>query len=221
MYNAIKLFWGTIYARKGKHTMPRKEDLRYLRTNKKLYETFYSLLKEMVVDDMTVTVVCDAAKLNRATFYKHFNDRFEFIEFCIAQKIRRSRYEKNGLETPVQESIYEDSMNEMFDLLRLIQTTNPDNLLDGTPSLLIIFKSLTKFYYAEYKAYVESVHEQGVQFAEDEEVIASARTGSISFMVFDYMKLKSPLEPDDDHRVSHNVAMDIKAIRYLLEEIKN
>lgn len=197
--------------------MPRKEDLRYLRTNKKLYETFYSLLKDMVVDEMTVTVVCEAANLNRATFYKHFRDRVEYIEFCIAQKIRRSRYEKNGLETPVQESIYEDSMIEMFDILRLIQQTNPANLEEGAISLLLIFKSFTKFYYQEYKAYAQSVREQGVRFSEECETIASARCGSISFMVFNHLRNTDTLEPENYRRLAHNVASDIKSKRYLLE----
>lgn len=56
-----------------------KEDLRVKRTKKALYESFIKLLCAKPFDEITVNELCDVAGIRRATFYKHYADKFDFL----------------------------------------------------------------------------------------------------------------------------------------------
>lgn len=56
-----------------------KEDLRVQRTKKALAEAYMSLLNERPFDEITINDLCDKAGVRRATFYKHYNDKYDFL----------------------------------------------------------------------------------------------------------------------------------------------
>lgn len=60
-----------------------KEDLRVLKTKKALTDTFLSLLGEKHFEDITVNELCESAGIRRATFYKHFSDKYAFLRFVV------------------------------------------------------------------------------------------------------------------------------------------
>jgi AcrR family transcriptional regulator len=59
--------------------MANKEDLRVTRTKKALSEAFISLLQKKPFDEITINELCDTAGVRRATFYKHYNDKNDFL----------------------------------------------------------------------------------------------------------------------------------------------
>lgn len=65
--------------------MERKTDIRIKRTNKQLIESLMKLLNEKSFDEISISEICDTAEVHRATFYKHFNDKTEFLNFCVMQ----------------------------------------------------------------------------------------------------------------------------------------
>ena len=67
------------------------EDLRVRRTHKLLYEAFVELVQTKSIDEMSITDICDKAMVNRATFYKHFEDKYEFFCYCIKIKLGELR----------------------------------------------------------------------------------------------------------------------------------
>ncbi len=60
-----------------------KIDLRIKKTYTQLFNGFLDLLKVKSFDNITVSEICGHANVHRATFYKHFNDKFEFLTFCL------------------------------------------------------------------------------------------------------------------------------------------
>lgn len=68
--------------------MSAKEDLRVKRTKKALGEAFVALLNEKPFDEITVNELCLKADVRRATFYKHYSDKFDFLA-AFARAIRR------------------------------------------------------------------------------------------------------------------------------------
>lgn len=70
---------------KGKKA--KKLDIRVQKTYDKLYKTFFELLAEKPYESITVLEICEATGIHRATFYKHFIDKQDFVNFCINQKI--------------------------------------------------------------------------------------------------------------------------------------
>lgn len=55
-------------------------DARVRYTKKVIRDTFFSLLREKNVKQITVTELCEKAEINRATFYKHYRDAFDLLE---------------------------------------------------------------------------------------------------------------------------------------------
>ena len=70
-----------------------KEDLRITKTKAALTNAFFKMLEEMPLEDITVNELCDRAGVRRATFYKHFNDKSDFLTSLIKEV--RTRFEED------------------------------------------------------------------------------------------------------------------------------
>lgn len=62
-------------------------DLRIRRTHKLLFDSLISLLKEKSFDDIRISDICDKAMVHRTTFYKHFEDKYQLLDFLLRQLI--------------------------------------------------------------------------------------------------------------------------------------
>lgn len=59
------------------------EDLRVKRTYKLLKEAFFELLSKKPFDEIKINDICNLAMIHRTTFYSHFSDKFELLDYCI------------------------------------------------------------------------------------------------------------------------------------------
>jgi AcrR family transcriptional regulator len=64
--------------------MEAKKDLRIIKTDKNIKETFIQLVNEKSFNSITVQDILDRALINRSTFYKHYTDKYNLAE-TIAQ----------------------------------------------------------------------------------------------------------------------------------------
>ena len=65
--------------------MAEKIDLRVQKTHAALITAFLSLLERKRFEDITVNELCDQALVRRATFYKHFADKYDFFAFMVRE----------------------------------------------------------------------------------------------------------------------------------------
>lgn len=63
--------------------MKKKEDLRVIKTKKSIYEGLLQLMKDKSFEEIKVSEICQAAIVNRSTFYDHFNDKYELLATLI------------------------------------------------------------------------------------------------------------------------------------------
>ena len=71
---------------------PREEeklDPRVKRTRRLILQAFGDLLAEKSFDAVSVQDVTDRAQINRATFYAHFQDKYELLDYWISQMFRQ------------------------------------------------------------------------------------------------------------------------------------
>jgi AcrR family transcriptional regulator len=66
-----------------------KLDPRVKRTRNLILQAFDSLLAEKNFESISVQDVTDTAEINRATFYKHFVDKYALLDYAMGQKFRR------------------------------------------------------------------------------------------------------------------------------------
>ncbi|WP_026889022.1 TetR/AcrR family transcriptional regulator [Clostridium beijerinckii] len=75
-------------------------DLRVRRMHKLLFDALISLLTEKNFNDIRISDICDKAMIHRTTFYKHFEDKFQLLDFMLRQLIQD--FEKKSLQyTPM------------------------------------------------------------------------------------------------------------------------
>lgn len=67
--------------------MDEKMDLRIKKTYLLLHNAFTELLEEKRFEDFTVNELCDRAMIRRATFYKHFADKYEYFTFYMKEMV--------------------------------------------------------------------------------------------------------------------------------------
>ena len=88
----------------------RKLDIRVLRTYEQLISSLVGLLDSKSFEDLSVSEICDNAQVHRATFYKHFNDKYEFLNFCFNNELSKINFEV-PTALPTVESIKENFMS--------------------------------------------------------------------------------------------------------------
>jgi len=78
-----------------RNTSPNAKDPRVKRTQKCLWEALRTLLEERSCEQISVTDICEEATINRTTFYKHFEGKYELLSYGLkydqeaAQRKRR------------------------------------------------------------------------------------------------------------------------------------
>jgi AcrR family transcriptional regulator len=60
--------------------MPKKTDLRVIRTRKNINEAFLKLIQQKGFDSVTIQDIANEALINRATFYLHYEDKFDLLK---------------------------------------------------------------------------------------------------------------------------------------------
>ncbi|MEZ4712922.1 MAG: TetR/AcrR family transcriptional regulator [Caldilineaceae bacterium] len=60
------------------------DDLRIRRTRKMLQQAFIGLVLERGFEDITVNMLAERAMINRATFYRHYTDKYDLAEKVYA-----------------------------------------------------------------------------------------------------------------------------------------
>lgn len=65
--------------------MEKELDLRIKKTYLALTRTFLKLLKEKNFEEITVDQLCREAMVGRATFYKHFEDKYDLLAFIARE----------------------------------------------------------------------------------------------------------------------------------------
>lgn len=66
----------------------KRVDPRVLRTRKLLERAFIELMNEKGFQDMTIQDIADRATVNRATFYAHYEDKFDLLDSFVRQQFK-------------------------------------------------------------------------------------------------------------------------------------
>lgn len=83
--------------------MKQKEDARVIKTRQKLFTSFRELLSEKTFEDITINEICTRADVRRATFYKHFSDKYDFLA-GLTRHLRNSFEEKFNTRQAIGEN---------------------------------------------------------------------------------------------------------------------
>ncbi|MCR5154256.1 MAG: TetR/AcrR family transcriptional regulator, partial [Lachnospiraceae bacterium] len=72
-------------------------DARTRYTKKMIQEVFLDLLEKKNIEKITVKEICDKAEINRATFYKYYDNAFDLLAKLETETMEKLKDEINSL----------------------------------------------------------------------------------------------------------------------------
>lgn len=170
-------------------------DLRIIKTQKALCAAFITLLGEKPFEDITVNELCKKAMIRRATFYQHFEDKYDFLAFFIRQT--RDHFTPDEKEHDLNKSKYSyfvylfGELVSFFDAHeKLVESILKSNML---PTMLKIFaEEMTMNILSK----LQEKQKQGVTFSVPIELLASFYSGGIIQILFFWLESNKEIPKD-------------------------
>ena len=94
-------------------------DVRVERTHKQLFKALLELLGDTTFEELSVSKICEKSGVHRATFYKHFNNKYEFLDTCIINKLSEISFSEME-NNPTPENIKNNVMNCIKEVLAFL-----------------------------------------------------------------------------------------------------
>ena len=173
-----------------------KEDLRITKTKTALLDAFFKLMSEKTFNEITVNELCDVAGVRRATFYKHFSDKYDFLT-KIVQHLRYQFDKKVWSE--VSSSMTLDYYIEYIRSLITFLTAHQravDMLLhsDARDSLISIIVDQNYKDTIERLAHIEC---SAGEFEANKEIIACFMAGGVAQAISRWYESDSRCSPEE------------------------
>lgn len=167
------------------------EDLRVKKTYLFLKNALFELLAKKSFDEIKVNDICNVAMVHRTTFYSHFSDKYDLLEFCVkdveqelSEKITHNPYSNTKeFYTNLIMSLL-DYIGDNKKFFQCILKKNSDS------SIVSIFKNACVSYITEM---LEKEEDAGINHTVSCEVIAEFYAGAVIATIVWWLKTKSTL----------------------------
>lgn len=191
--------------------MAHKEDLRVIKTKAALTHTFFEMLKEIDVDDITVNELCIRANVRRATFYKHFKDKIDFLTYIIRDI--RDTFDKENITDAKCSNITLDYYVNYISAIGKFLSERRDaisKILRSSLGPIFTYTFMQQNYYDTIDKLEQSVKD-GMVLPTSIPVVASMLIGGISHNILRWFEL-------DNHSTLDDLLIEmIKYIRMILK----
>ena len=168
--------------------MNEKVDLRIIKTHAKLKDALAQMMNVVSFDDITVFDLCERAGVRRATFYKHFKDKYDFLRSVIASVINDISSalfsNEHNLLSPVD--YFTNFVNEILEYFNN-RPVILANLL-GSNTFPIIFDIITSCTQSSLVNDLSNAKQYGVGVTTDILFTANFINGGISKILLEWFK---------------------------------
>lgn len=175
------------------------EDLRILRTKKNLEETFIKLLLSQNFSSITVKQICKAALTTRATFYKHYLDKYDLLTQIFYKIIKPYKDVDINKISYDPAGLFKDMGNPIFFKLIHKQALDPQ------------FQRVYKTFFIEY--YDKALKNLTYTSTVPRKLIAAAFV-SQTFTFEEYQQHNNIRFSDEEYNYYFNQLMKLPTIEY-------
>ena len=171
-----------------------KEDARVIRTKEKLFGTFIKLLSKKTFEEITINEICLLADIRRATFYKHFSDKYDFLAGLT--RYLRSNFE-NKFDAQVNLSKL-DKSEYYFEYLRAVV----DFINKNEAIIDLIFNSnisatlvsvVVEENYIRTKEKLDEDVKNGLKLIASTDTVAIYIAGGVSNAIIKWLRMGKPI----------------------------
>ena len=157
----------------------KKEDARVIKTKERLLTSFQDILDDKKFEDITVNEICNKANVRRATFYKHFADKYDFLRFFV--KSLRNNFDHrvgNDGQAATTVDYYKEYVRGIVNFLTknedIIDKALESNVL---PTLIEIVKEQN---YIDTRDRLEMSVQAGLVLPASVDIVAMMLTGAVA-----------------------------------------
>lgn len=171
--------------------MSTKDDARVIKTKAKLLSTFKALLSEKPFEDITVNEICDLSGVRRATFYKHFADKYAFLKYFVGslRDVFDNRVESKGI-LDATSAYYVAYIRRLVNFLieneSMVKNALKSEVL---PALMEVIKEKN---YEDTCARLKKSVDEGMVLPASVETCASMMTGAVANTLLGWFKNGKP-----------------------------
>lgn len=157
----------------------KKIDVRVKRTYKNLIDGISKLLTEKSFEDISVLEICDISGVHRATFYKHFTDKYDFLSFCLKSMINELPFESLPKDLAKESSRqgYFDFMSVVINFVDLNRTLFK-NIYTGSSSN-VFAALLTEAVANTFEERIRIKIDEGAKFYSPAPILANFYAGAL------------------------------------------
>ena len=175
--------------------MNNKEDARIVKTKSSLLTAFKELLTKKSFEDITVNEICERANVRRATFYKHFSDKYEFLKYLVGSL--RDEFDAKrptGKRPDATPEYYLEYLRALVSFLMENEKMVKNALAsDVLPSLIEVIKDKN---YEDTCARLRESVAKGMILPASVEITASMMTGAVASTLLRWFKNEKSISPD-------------------------
>lgn len=173
-----------------------REDLRITKTKEALTDAFTSLISERRFENITINELCDRAGVRRATFYKHFDDKYDFLSFVV--RTYRSKFDKHIWKKDSPDATKDYYVQYAEGTLSFFESV-PDivkNILSSDANHVII-NSMVEQNFIDTVEKLKKSCEGGMKLRASVPTVAAMMTGGISLILMRYLTEETELSRDE------------------------
>ena len=155
-----------------------RTDRRVVRTRRRIEKALFELIEEKGFRKMTVQDIAERADINRATFYAHYEDKYDLLMHSVESNFLRRLQERVEEPTALTDENIRALLHETLTLVnRISGGCMPGGVDDLMP---YIVRQLQDSLYAVIQEWIENTAKRHSEPAFDEDTLAMV----ISSMVF-------------------------------------
>ncbi len=100
------------------------------RTKLWIADKMKELMKKKPLDKIRITEICQAAEIERSTFYYHFRDKYELVAWIIFQSADKTDIIDlhDGAVGMTREWVLQDNMTSAETIVQMMFSSMPDSL---------------------------------------------------------------------------------------------
>ena len=172
----------------------KKEDLRITKTKSALQEAFFSLISEKPFNDITVNELCDRAGVRRATFYKHFSDKYDFLGRITA--MLREDFDLKMKKAGSLDFTVDYYLEYVYALVEFLCTheTAVDMIMRSEGSHYLI-NIIVEQNFIDTKQRLDRTLAEGGTLPAGSDTLASIITGGVGQAIYRWYKAGKPVPP--------------------------
>ena len=178
--------------------MNKKEDARVIRTKAKLFTSFKKLLAEKTFEEITINEICLRSDIRRATFYKHFSDKYDFLAGLVGH-LRHNFEQKFDTYSSIGENDLSAYYLEYLKAIIAFLDANEDivELIFDSNIAPALVEVIIDENYKKTKEKLEADLKRGLKLIASADTVAIYLAGGIAHTLIKWLKEGKKTSPED------------------------